>query len=219
MLVRLSGYTNAGDDRGQRLDASDFEEHHAFLELVHSCFSTAMSSTTSLRKSRRHHERPENPKPLKTLNPRALKPSIPPPAALLLYPPILPEDVRKSSQSDTIRKYFDVSTHVVPAAYPRLTPYVTFSELERKAGGFAGTETKESRSLRANQVAEQLMKLRDDSAKGKLPSDGSENRLLWNVVNRYSRRDTLDGSHLNRRRVTLLLAHANGFPREVRRVL
>ncbi len=93
-----------------------------------------------------------------------------------------------------------------------------FSDLERKAGGFEGSETKQSRIARANQVAEQLMQLRDDCSEGRLPSDGSENRLLWNVTNRYARRVTITENVSNRKKVTLLLAHANGFPKEVREI-
>ncbi|KLO12491.1 hypothetical protein SCHPADRAFT_921364 [Schizopora paradoxa] len=176
-----------------------------------------MASTSSLNgmlKSKRRHERPTKSRALKSVNPRTLKPSVPPPDALLLYPPVLPAGLKPrsaSSQTHETHQYFDVSTHIVPAAYPRLTPYVSFSELERRAGGFAGAETKESRSLRAKQISEQLSRLRENYAKGKLVSDGSENRLLWNVVNRYSRKGSLPA---NKTRVTLLLAHANGFPKE-----
>jgi len=178
------------------------------------------SSADNWRKSRRNHERPPNSRPLKTVNPRALRASVPPPQTLLLYPPVLPEDAKARltaptrSRTEEIHKFFDVSTHVIPAAYPRLTPFVPFSDLERKAGDFAGSETKQSRIARANQVAEQLMQLRDDYSEGRLPSDGSENRLLWNVTNRYARRDTITGNVSNRKKVTLLLAHANGFPKE-----
>lgn len=183
--------------------------------------SSRSADADSVRNPRRYHERPINPPSVKTVHPRPLKPLTSPPKTLLLHPPALPEcgKARLAStdpQSDDIFRFFDVSTHVIPAAYPRLTPFVPFSELERKAGGFPGNETKKSRTKRAAHIAEELRRLRDDYAKGLFTLDGSENRLLWNVANRYTRKKSDTGTNRNRKSVTLLLAHATGFPKEVR---
>lgn len=54
--------------------------------------------------------------------------------------------------------------------------------------------------------------------------DGDEGRgedvregrvIFWNVVNRYVRNDLLAGGKQETMGVTLCLAHANGFPKEV----
>lgn len=186
--------------------------------------SSRSADADSVRNPRRYHERPTNPPSVKTVHPRPLKPLTSPPQTLLLHPPALSECAKArlaqastdSQSEEDIFKFFDVSTHVIPAAYPRLTPFVPFSELERKAGGFAGNETKKSRTKRAAHIAEELRRLRDDYAKGLITLDGSENRLLWNVANRYSRKKSATGTNRNRKSVTLLLAHATGFPKEVR---
>ncbi len=173
---------------------------------------------------RRYHERPTNPPCVKTVHPRPLKPSASPPPLLLHDPPVLSSSecakaglTTSDPQIDEIRNFFDVSTHIIPAAYPRLTPFVSFSELERKAGGFPGNESKKSRIKRSAHISKELLRLRNDYAEGLIALDGSENRLLWNVVNRYTtKKSSHSGENPNRKPVTLLLAHATGLPKEVR---
>ncbi|KLO07980.1 hypothetical protein SCHPADRAFT_908983 [Schizopora paradoxa] len=180
-----------------------------------------------MRSPRRYHERPAKPRAVKTVHPRALKPPIAPPTALLLHPPALPENAtarltRIDDQSnDEILRFFEVSTHIIPAAYPRLAPFVSFSELERRGKAstgksFPGSDTKESRIKRSARISEELLKLRNDWAKGRVSLDGSENRLLWNVVNRYTRRGSNSSTTMSPKRkpVTLVLAHATGMPKE-----
>lgn len=63
------------------------------------------------------------------------------------------------------------------------------------------------------------MKTRDDllqtrrsaSAKRQLGELEGSDKLLWNCLNRYVKKDLVEGG----KGVTLFFAHANGFPKEV----
>ena len=95
---------------------------------------------------------------------------------------------------------YAVSTHLVPAAYLRSTPPAPPPPPPPAVGPGA---TKEERRA-ANEARVEWVRAQ---ARG---SRGRYERILWSSVNRYVRRDVGEGEGC-----TLLLAHANGFPKEV----
>ena len=163
--------------------------------------------------------KPQHVPPLKTIHPRPLLPLHEIPPALLLYPPSLPQEASErianaNDRTDGIFEHFDVSTHIVPAAYPRMAPYVPPSYLS--PDDVVAQEGKQAREDRAARLTDKLLKLNVEQKEGKFPPNKGENRVLWNVLNRYRRKAPNSTSSSNVKGVTLLLAHANGFPKEVR---
>lgn len=172
----------------------------------------------------------------KSTNPRPLRPLVDPPQHLLLYPPVLPSPPRSihqssksgsASSSGAFSSRYTLSTHIIPGAFPRTTPYVppfydpSFSNQEIRSDDRAA---KDERKKKLGVVARKLLALKELFSYGErededvvLPTDGSENRILWNAVNRYVRKDLDDDSKLanNTTRLTLFITHANGFPKEV----
>jgi hypothetical protein len=98
---------------------------------------------------------------------------------------------------------YTVSTHLVPAACPRLTPDIPLPA----APEFSTNASERKRNFR--QAETEILKLHELFVQGKLSGEGSE-KILWNCVNRYARKATARENGL-----TLFLAHANGFPKEV----
>lgn len=159
--------------------------------------------------------RPEHVPSLKSVNPRPLLSIDEPPPALLLYPPSLPREPceRLGRRTGAIFDYFEVSTHIISGAYPRTAPFVPSSYLEPDDGGMTQRgNSKEAREERATRLTDRIVQLNTQQKDGHFPPDRGENRVLWNTVNRYRR---LKKSTTTTRGVTLLLAHANGFPKEV----
>jgi hypothetical protein len=135
--------------------------------------------------------------PWSSINPRPLAPlqRHPEPSTL----PSLPSPPRQPAFSHL----YTLSTHIIPAAYPRLTADV--SEPERVPD--TGID-KEERKRIGDQRAGEMLAARWRQINGE-PMEGSR-KLLWNCVNRYARND-MNGQ----KGLTLFLAHANGFPKEV----
>ncbi|KAG1739565.1 Alpha/Beta hydrolase protein [Suillus lakei] len=118
------------------------------------------------------------------------------------------EDLEKPPLPSTPRnKHFNesytVSTHLVPAARTRLTPDIPLPVLPK----FATTPLEWKRNIQ--QLAAQIIERQEHFVRGNLSGERSE-KLLWNCVNRYVKR-VPDG----RKGLTLFLAHANGFPKEI----
>ncbi|KAH8112353.1 Alpha/beta hydrolase family-domain-containing protein [Phellopilus nigrolimitatus] len=152
---------------------------------------------------------PTSPRTFDSVHPRELLPLREPPETLLLYPPVLPsEAVKRSKKTCPISEEFSLSTHLVPAAYPRTTPFLPLPE--RFASSY--TTSKEERKARAQEVTEYILSVKKRQSNGEITPDERENRLLWNCVNRYARKDRTPKS---KKSITLLLTHANGFPREI----
>jgi hypothetical protein len=119
--------------------------------------------------------------------------------------PDLPSRARQPA-FDTTRSPFTLTTHLVPAAHPRTYPDYPLPGLPSADSSKAEKKDltiKNTRTLLEYQDSQHLT-----------PGIGSR-RPLWVCLNRYVR-ENLRASGSGPR-ITLLLAHANGFPKEVRR--
>lgn len=116
-----------------------------------------------------------------------------PPPEPLRYPslPCPSRDHRFASE-------YAVTTHLIPAAFPRASPFVPVP-------ASSDNESKEERGARVQLYASELLSLQAQHG-----SDHSSTQptVLWSVVNRYVRKDNGGG-------LTLLLLHANGLHKEV----
>ena len=99
---------------------------------------------------------------------------------------------------------YTLSTHIIPGAYPRVVSDVSLPE----PAPDVGITQEERKRISAQKTVEILHAKQKQSAAE--PVAGSE-KLLWNCVNRYVKRDLREQKGL-----TLFFAHANGFPKEVR---
>lgn len=116
-----------------------------------------------------------------------------------LEKPPLPSPPRNELFDDS----YTVSTHLVPAACPRLTPDVPSPVIPEFS-----TNASE-RKQKFQQLTTEICERQELYSQGKLGGERSE-KLLWNCVNRYVKR-----AQDEKKGLTLLLAHANGFPKEV----
>ncbi|KAL5514866.1 hypothetical protein ACEPAG_2182 [Sanghuangporus baumii] len=161
---------------------------------------------------------PSLPRPFNSVRPRNLWPLREPPATLLLYPPVLPAETRsRLRDTSLVSKEFSLSTHVIPAAYPRVTPFIPLpsAELVDAIHSNSSTLSKEERKKLVKKVTEDILSLKAKHVRneeGFLPDEG-EDRLLWNCVTRYYRKSGSSESS-GKRSITLLLLHANGLPKE-----
>jgi len=126
---------------------------------------------------------------------RTLLPVYPPPGPLD-YPP-LPTPQRTPS----FDAGYTLTTHVLPACHLRTTREVQEPELPPI------DLPKQERMEKLEELRLHLKSLRTSTVTDGYP------RILWNVVNRYAKKG-LNAS--NSTGVSLFLAHANGFPKEVR---
>ncbi|KAL4250991.1 AB hydrolase superfamily protein [Abortiporus biennis] len=115
--------------------------------------------------------------------------------------PNLPSKPRKS----LLYPAWTLTTHLVPAAYPRTTPYVS----PHKPPLF--TNDREARKAAISTVADNIIGLKDKQTRGELDST-PDRSLLWNCVNRYVKRAD---QPREKKGLTLFFAHANGFPKEL----
>ena len=136
-----------------------------------------------------------------SVNPRPLLPLQKHPEPSFLPP--LPSPRRQPAFSDL----YTLSTHIIPAAYPRLTSDVP--QPERVPDNSVDKEERK-RIIEQKSVEMLAAKRRQSASK---PGEGSR-KLLWNCVNRYVKNDLNGAGGL-----TLFFAHANGFPKEVRFLL
>jgi hypothetical protein len=129
-----------------------------------------------------------NPKPLLPLHTRSEDFERPP----------LPSPLRNELFNDR----YTVSTHLVPAACPRITPDIPLPILPE----FSDSSEKKRNIQR---LATEMRERQELFVQGRLCGERSE-KLLWNCVNRYAKRAP-DG----KKGLTLFLTHAVGFPKEV----
>ena len=122
-----------------------------------------------------------------------------PPTELLEDLPVLPSPPRKPAFDAP----FTLTTHLFPATFLRTSRLLPLPKSPP-----AGV-TKEERRQIATESALQLYRWSNDA---KAATANGHPLVLWNCVNRYVKKN-LDSS--NRTGVTLFLAHANGFPKEV----
>ncbi|KAI6037055.1 Alpha/Beta hydrolase protein [Pisolithus microcarpus] len=139
--------------------------------------------------------------PWPSVNPRPLLPIQPHPASARC--PDLPSPPRQ----DIVHKDYVLSTHIVPAAYPRLALDVPLPEIPSYDDSTSPTERQE----RIATVVERLIERQECFTQGRM-SVGHGQKPLWNCVNRYVRtyRRSTMGTGL-----TLFLAHAIGFQKEI----
>ncbi|KAI6138540.1 hypothetical protein BKA82DRAFT_4332634 [Pisolithus tinctorius] len=139
--------------------------------------------------------------PWASVNPRPLLPIQPHPASVRC--PNLPSPPRQ----DIVHKDYVLSTHIVPAAHPRVVPDVPLPEIPPHSNSTSPAERKEQIAT----VVKQLIERQECFTQGRMPG-GHGQKPLWNCVNRYvrtCRRGTVNTG------LTLFLAHANGFPKEI----
>ncbi|KAI0752708.1 alpha/beta-hydrolase [Daedaleopsis nitida] len=141
---------------------------------------------------------PPEPFDLPTCNPLPLLPLETPPAHN--NPPALPSPPRQS----LLDEWYTLSTHIVPAAYPRTTPFVPIPALPQ------WTPNKDEFKASVAQTVGALLATKEDQWRGKLDNLSRNRKPMWNCVNRYVRKGTN-----TRMGVTLFMSHANGFPKEI----
>ena len=108
---------------------------------------------------------------------------------------------------DRSRGYeYTLTTHIVPAAWPRSTPEI---------GCPAGCSPDGSRDRGAfRRVRKEMLDVEKRYLRGELPERRDE-REYWFCVNRYVRNRLEESERKGRKRLTLYLAHAVGFGKEV----
>jgi hypothetical protein len=145
------------------------------------------------------HPPPTNPIAWQSLKTRSLLPLRHPPQPLLF--PQLPSPLRARKFTEQ----YDLSTHIIPAAYPRTAPY-----LPPPPGPPAEASKAERQDLAARNGAT-LVEMEDWYVDG---AYGIGNPVvMWNCMNRFVRKDIGDRGPVG---LTLFCAHGNGFPKEVR---
>jgi hypothetical protein len=108
-----------------------------------------------------------------------------------------------------------LSTHIVPAAFPRSTP-----DVEHPPGDvISAAETKSEKLKRIAKLRDAYYDLKVRHWDGRL--SGNSEKKMWNCVNRYVLRregaaSQSGGGRAKKKKLTLFLAHANGFMKEVR---
>ncbi|KAG1752171.1 Alpha/beta hydrolase family-domain-containing protein [Suillus lakei] len=136
--------------------------------------------------------------PWTTVNPRPFLPFRTRYGSKELGAPPLP-----SPRNEPFDDNYVVSTHLVPAGCPRLTPDIPLPVVPK----FSTDASERMRDIQ--QLVDEIIERQERFVQGELGGERSE-KLLWNCVNRYVKR-VQDG----RKGLTLFLAHANGFPKEI----
>jgi len=143
-------------------------------------------------------------------NPRDVPPSVYRNAVL----PELPTPQREG----LINEWFTLSTHILPAAFPRSGPNVPYPEGCDADGlvipNVGPAAAKEARMETGIKVRNALYEITKKHWLGELP--GHDEKPFWACVNRFVRKVPVSGDQeRGRKRLTLLLAHGNGFGKEV----
>lgn len=118
--------------------------------------------------------------------------------------PPLPSSQRKS----LLHPSWSMTTHLVPAAFPRTTPYFP----PHKLPTFDGDENKAEYQKEVGRLAREVLDLKERDFYH-APTAERDTSVLWTCVNRYVNNPSPTSST----GLTLLFAHANGFPKEVSR--
>ncbi|KAG9092316.1 hypothetical protein FS749_015837 [Ceratobasidium sp. UAMH 11750] len=144
------------------------------------------------------YAKPATPTPRGTTIPRTLLPFS---NSQLLEAPTTHFETRNFSHGWTC------STHVIQAASPRESPVgVSGQAADARTGEFTKAERQAAVDLQYARIAEQRAAI---AAGAKVVPDET---VMWNVVNRYARAQPPDGYS---RGVTLIVAHATGFHKEI----
>ncbi|KAI0717896.1 alpha/beta-hydrolase [Cerioporus squamosus] len=144
---------------------------------------------------------PPEPYEVPTCHPRPLKPLESPPRDLKT--PQIPTPSRTS----LLDEWYTLSTHIIPAAYPRITPYVPLPPLPQ------WTPNKDEFKAAVRRTVDELNGAKVAQWTGKLDNLEPNRRPMWHCINRYVRKGLR--AEDARKGVTLFMAHANGFPKEI----
>ncbi|KAG9033625.1 hypothetical protein FS837_002418 [Tulasnella sp. UAMH 9824] len=154
-----------------------------------------------------HYPKPETKLSVPTIHPRKLEPIKPPAprkSVLVAEARVLDNRVVPFADSGFIR-----STHVIPAATPRVLSF-ELSEEELPAD-------KEARQRRVQGLSRALLSKkqaleRGEGIPGLVAGDDEKAPILFNVLDRYARASPTPQKGKG---LTVVLAHANGFPRRI----
>ncbi|RPD76053.1 alpha/beta-hydrolase [Lentinus tigrinus ALCF2SS1-7] len=144
---------------------------------------------------------PPGPYDLPTCHPKPLKPSQTPPRDI--QAPQLPTPPRKS----LLDEWYTLSTHLVPAACPRTTPFVPLPPLPQ------WSPNKDEFQASVQRVVDEVSATKEAQWLGKLDHLEPNSRQMWICVNRYVRKGLREDD--TGKGVTLFMSHANGFPKEI----
>ncbi|KAG1733289.1 Alpha/beta hydrolase family-domain-containing protein [Suillus lakei] len=107
-------------------------------------------------------------------------------------------------RTDNLLGTYNISTHVIPAATPRVTPDVPVPEPPPRPSKRAEGDIKKL----GLELMEQQVRQGEDGH-----SSVTNERLLWNCINRYAKNDR--EAKARTKGITLFLVHATGFPKEI----
>lgn len=106
-------------------------------------------------------------------------------------------------RSDDLLSTYNISTHVIPAANPRVTPNIPVPEPPPHSSKRTESDIKklglEFMEWQAREGEDGYSRVADE-------------RLLWNCVNRYVKKDQ---TKVGTKGITLFLVHAVGYPKEI----
>ena len=140
-----------------------------------------------------------------SVHPRPLRPICPHPDLDRTKTPTLASPPRPPVFHTTTHGDYRLSTHLVPAAYPRLVPDIPLPQIPAYIPGESSAERRDKMDVLVKKVPE----TQSSYEQGRLGVAPSK-KLLWNCVNRYVRTSGLSRGA----GVTHFLAHANGFHKE-----
>ncbi|KAG2076277.1 alpha/beta-hydrolase [Suillus decipiens] len=107
-------------------------------------------------------------------------------------------------RSDDLLGTYNISTHIIPAANPRVTPNIPVFE----PPPLSSKRTESDIKKLGLEFLEQQARHGEDRY-----SRVTDERLLWNCVNRYVKKDR--EVNVGTKGITLFLVHAVGFPKEI----
>ncbi|KAF8556562.1 alpha beta-hydrolase [Imleria badia] len=143
-----------------------------------------------------------------SVHPRPLRPIRPHPSLDSVETPPLPSPPRPPVFHTTTHGVYRLTTHLVPAAYPRLAPDIPLPEIPAYTPGGSPAKRRDKMDVLVKQIIQTQNAYHEDRL-GQTPSE----TLLWNCVNRYVRTSSPTKTTAGAG-VTLFLAHANGFHKE-----
>ncbi|KAG2095718.1 uncharacterized protein F5147DRAFT_819020 [Suillus discolor] len=107
-------------------------------------------------------------------------------------------------RSNKLLGIYDISTHIIPAVNPRVTPNIPVPVPPPRSSKRPERDIKKL----GLELMEQQAQQGEDGYSGV-----TDERLLWNCVNRYVKKDRED--KVRTKGITLFLVHATGFPKEI----
>jgi len=181
--------------------------HLTLVVCLRVCAPSRLYNTTALSMSPRTSTIPYTPTSpgWTSVHPRPLRPIRAHPNLEKTPTPALPSPPRPPVFHTTPHGVYRLTTHLVPAAYPRLAPDIPPHEIPAHIPGGLPAERRD----KIDALAKQILQTQNAYEEGRLGGTPGE-KLLWNCINRYVRTPTLSRTA----GITLFLAHANGFHKE-----